>query len=80
MTTRLDLIEFTRIDGKPCRKYGLQEVDRNGKLLNLFNDEADQLPRFPNATFAYLRTLGEMEDSDDFWNLVAECKHINPQE
>ena len=78
MTTRLDLIKFKRLHGKPCTEYGLQEVDEKGKLLRLYNNEADQLG-FPVATFAFIRTLGTMEDNDDFWNLIAECKEINPQ-
>lgn len=77
--TRLDLIKFTTRDGKPCKEYGLQEVSEDGKLLRLYDNEADQFSSYPNASFKFVRTLGTMDDSDDFWNLVAECKQINPQ-
>lgn len=79
-TTRLDLIKFTSLHGKPVNQFGLQEVDEDGNLVNLFDHEADQLNGHPQANFEFVRTLGLMADSDDFWNLVAEAKEITPVE
>jgi hypothetical protein len=80
MTTRLDLIKFTNLHGKPANSFGLQEVDSNGNLLHLYDHEADQLNGHPKASFEFVRTLGTMDDSDDFWNLVADAKEITPVE
>lgn len=78
MANRLDLIKFTRLHGKAVNLFGLQEVDENGNLIHLFDHEADQLNGYSQATFEFVRTLGEMEDADDFWNLVAGAKEITP--
>lgn len=75
---RLDLIKFTHLNGQQVNKFGLQEVGEDGKLLNLYDDEADQLTNFPQAKFEFVRTLGNIEDSDDFWQLVAEAPEITP--
>lgn len=77
--TRLDLIQFESLGGRPNTSFGLQEVGENGELVNLFNHEADQLNR-PIATWSFVRTLGEMEDSDDFWNLLEGISEITPTE
>lgn len=80
MATRLDLIQFTSLHGKPVNQFGLQEVGEDGELINLFDHEADQLNSHPQAEFAFIRTLGEMDDSDDFWNLIADVDEIAPVE
>jgi hypothetical protein len=78
MANRLDLIKFTNLHGKPANSFGLQEVDEDGNLVHLFDHEADQLNGHPKANFQFVRTLGEMDDSDDFWNLIAGVKEITP--
>lgn len=80
MATRLDLIRFTELHGKPVNSFGLQEVDEDGGLVNLFDNEADQLNGHPKATFEFVRTLGEMDEADDFWSLIDGVKEITPME
>ena len=80
MANRLDLIRFTNLHGKPVNQFGLQEVTDSGKLVRLYDSEADQLNGHPKASFEFVRTLGTMDDSDDFWNLVADTKEITPVE
>lgn len=80
MGNRLDLIRFTNLHGRPVNSFGLQEVDANDNLVHLFDHEADQLNGHPKANFEFVRTLGTMDDSDDFWNLVATAKEITPVE
>lgn len=78
--TRLDLIQFTSLNGRPCTEFGLQEVSSSGELIRLYDNEADQLGGFPTAKFSFVRTLGEIADADDFWTLVADAPEITPQE
>lgn len=80
MANRLDLIKFTNLHGKSVNQFGLQEVDSKGNLVRLYDNEADQLNGHPKAEFKFVRTLGTMDDSDDFWNLVATAKEITPVE
>lgn len=80
MANRLDLIKFTNLHGKNVNQFGLQEVGKHGNLVRLFDHEADQLNGHPKAKFKFVRTLGTMDDSDDFWNLVAMAKEITPVE
>lgn len=80
MPNRLDLIQFTRLHGEAVNSFGLQEVDEDGNLVNLFDHEADQLNGYPQATFKFVRTLGELRDNDDFWHLVDEAPEITPVE
>lgn len=80
MTNRLDLIKFTNLNGNAVNSFGLQEVSAGGELLRLYDNEADQLSGHPKAEFEFVRTLGTIDDSDDFWNLVATAEEINPVE
>jgi len=80
MATRLDLIRFTQLNGKPANSFGLQEVNKSGQLVRLYDHEADQLNGHPKAEFEFVRTLGTVDDSDDFWSLVATAKEITPVE
>lgn len=78
---RLDLIRFTTLHGRPCNRYGLQEVeDEEDRLLRLYDDHADQLLGFPKSTFEFVRTLGEIDedDSDTFWELLEGVTEIKP--
>lgn len=77
MTTRLDLIQFETLHGEPCTEYGLQEVDEYGHLVALYDQEADQL-NHPNANWTFVRVLGDVDDTDDFWRLVEEAPEITP--
>lgn len=80
MANRLDLIKFTNLNGKPANSFGLQEVSESGKLVRLYDNEADQLNGHPQANFDFVRTLGTIDDADDFWSLVADAKEITPAE
>lgn len=76
MANRLDLIKFTLLGGKSANAFGLQEVDKKGTLIRLFDHEANQFDRLPKAKFEFIRTLGEINDAEDFWNLVTSVKEI----
>lgn len=76
---RLDLIKFDEMHGER-NVYGLQEVDKHGNLVRLYDNEADQINGHPKAKWSFVRTLGNVSDPDDFWNLVADCKQITPVE
>lgn len=74
--TTLSKIKFDADSINFANSFGFQETDKDGKLLHLYDESGEQLDSgngyFPNATWEFVEKCGDMFDSDDFWNLIAE--------
>lgn len=72
MANRLDKIKFTQLFGKEVDVYGYQEVDENGDLVNIYYEDGEQIDMYANHEFEFVKTLGKINDSDDFWDLLEQ--------